>query len=82
MGTDTDTPTILSISLFSVDDWLNNKLPSVDDAVMQLEHVRDLVRELRLAEAHLVGYVRELLNIDEFADDPGIVDPNSASVDV
>jgi hypothetical protein len=59
-----------SFSVRAVDDWVVTKRPSVGEAAAQVAEVRRLARQVRMAEAHLVGYLREELRLDEHADVP------------
>jgi hypothetical protein len=64
-----------------VDKWLNDQAPSVDLAIAQLENVRRLARQATLAEAHIVTYVRDQLNVDDLSDDPEILNPELSQAD-
>jgi hypothetical protein len=59
-----------SFSVRTVDEWVVTQRPSVEDAAAQVAEVRRLAREVRMAEAHLVGYLREELHLAELADIP------------
>lgn len=59
-----------SFSVRAVDEWVVTERPSVEEAAAQVAEVRRLAREVRMAEAHLVGYLRDELQLDEFADVP------------
>lgn len=60
----------------TVDRWLTAEHPTVEAAVARIEEVRQLAREARIAEAHLIGYVRERFQVDDFSNDPEIIDPD------
>lgn len=59
-----------NFSLRAVDEWVLSERPSVEEAAAQVAAVRRLAREVRIAEAHLVGYLRDELGVDDMADVP------------
>jgi hypothetical protein len=68
-----ETPKVPSLPEAKVDRWMLKAKPSIDEVVSMLDRVRRLKAEARLAEAHLIGYARELLALDDMADDPEIL---------
>lgn len=59
--------------LGDVDEWLGATRPTLDLAVETLRAVHVLAGQANLAEAHLVSYVREQLDVEDFADDPAVI---------
>jgi hypothetical protein len=78
MATPVDTQ---SFSVRAVDDWVVSQQPSVEAAAAQVAEVRRLAREVRMAEAHLVEYLREELRLDEFAEVPNDLIPDPGADD-
>jgi hypothetical protein len=64
-----------------VDEWVVTERPSVEEAAAQVAEVRRLAREVRMAEAHLVGYLRDELRLDELADVPEEILPSAETDD-
>jgi hypothetical protein len=64
-----------------VDDWLNTERPSVEQAVERLHEVRQVADQAGLAEAHIVAYVREVLDLDDLAADPALLREDAAEAD-
>ncbi|WP_373069919.1 hypothetical protein [Gemmatimonas sp.] len=64
-----------------IDEWLTQAAPSVDEVAEQLRLVRRLAGDVSLAEAHLVSYVREKLDLGDLDDDPSLADPELAERD-
>jgi hypothetical protein len=65
-------------------EWLHTKKPPLDDVVKKLAKVRALERQVRLIEAHLVGYaMEELLGMDvELEEIPDVLrDPTDVWID-
>ena len=66
----------------SLDRWLTSFRPSVDDVAARVSALRRLAADAQIAEAHMVNYVREVLEVPEFADDPDLLDPGRHLADV
>lgn len=67
------TPSVPAVDVLDLDRWLNESEPDVTAATEELNRLRDLEDKVRLAEAHLINYVRRQLGVTDLEDDPPVV---------
>lgn len=61
-----------------VDTWINRSNPDLGAVIRRLAQVRDVQRQARIAEAHLIRYGMELMNLDyELQETPTVLLPPS-----
>jgi hypothetical protein len=70
----TSSPSVPVVDIVDLDQWLNESKPDVVVAAEELNRLRDLEDQVRLAEAHVIGYVRQQLRVSDLEDDPGVLE--------